>query len=579
MLLKRLCEYAETLDLPPVMYQRTPVRWLIDLDKEGKFLGLVATSDGGKRDRGKQILTPHVVRSSGPRAKLLCDNAEYVLGVPKQIEDPEKQMKRDEDAVKKHVDFNRVVRACAKATGEPTVEVVLSFLEDEKQVGLVESDEMAEADNLTFRVAGSFPVDLPSVQSFWADFTGAETESGENSIEPQKCIVCGQLCRPLSRHPVLIKRIPGGQASGMALISANSNAFESYGLKASLIAPTCRGCAETYAKAANTLLERESTHVNIGPLAYVFWAKESYNFSFANLISKAEPGEVKVLMTSALTGKQATTRLEASPFYAAALGASGGRVAVRDWLETTVVNAKKNLARYFTLQRIIKRDGSESEPIGLYALSAATVRDPSKDLAPNVPKALLHMALKGGPLPKWLLFQTVKRNRVEQKITRPRAALIKMVLCSQEQTGSEERMEMLDSENRSPAYLCGRLLAVLESIQERAVPGLKATIVDRFFGTASSAPASVFGRLLRGAQPHLGKLRKERKGTYSALSNRLEEVLSGLEGFPKTLALEDQAIFSLGYYHQRAADRAAAIAFMEQKAQEATPDKVTKEEK
>ena len=139
-------------------------------------------------------------------------------------------------------------------------------------------------------------------------------------------------------------------------------------------------------------------------------------------------------------------------------------------------------------------------------------------------------------------------------------------------------MEDLDTENKSPAYLCGRLLAVLESIQEKAVPGLKATIVDRFFGTASSAPALVFGRLLRGAQPHLGKLRKESMGTYFALSKRLEEVLSGLQGFPKTLSLEQQAVFSLGYYHQHAADRAAVIARKESKDQKQN-QKLTEEEK
>ena len=49
--------------------------------------------------------------------------------------------------------------------------------------------------------------------------------------------------------------------------------------------------------------------------------------------------------------------------------------------------------------------------------------------------------------------------------------------------------------------------AVLEQVQERAIPSANATIVDRFFGTASSAPASVFGRLLRGAKKILAEMR------------------------------------------------------------------------
>ncbi len=117
-------------------------------------------------------------------------------------------------------------------------------------------------------------------------------------------------------------------------------------------------------------------------------------------------------------------------------------------------------------------------------------------------------------------------------------------------------MIQLDPENMNPAYRCGRLLAVLEETQRQAIG--KATIVERFFGTASSAPASVFGRLLRGAQPHLSKLERDRPGAYRALQNRLEEVQGGLSGFPRTLMLEDQAIFALGYYHQRAYDRGQA---------------------
>lgn len=110
----------------------------------------------------------------------------------------------------------------------------------------------------------------------------------------------------------------------------------------------------------------------------------------------------------------------------------------------------------------------------------------------------------------------------------------------------------LDPAQTDPAYLCGRLLAILDRIQQLAISP-NATIVDRFFGTASSAPATVYGRLVRGAQPHLAKLRKEKRGVYVNLERRLEEVMSGLPTFPRTLSLEEQGLFVLGYYHERAA--------------------------
>jgi CRISPR-associated protein Csd1 len=365
------------------------------------------------------------------------------------------------------------------------------------------------------------------------------------------------------------------------LISANSAAFESYGLKASLIAPTCRDCADVYVKAANLLIQGESTSISIGPCAYVFWTKEHCEFSPASLLSRPQPDEVKALIKSVFSGKEETTTLDTTAFYAAALTANRSRVVIRDWLKTTVEKAQETLVRWFQLQSIIGEWGeTDSAPFPIRGywrtkpkmwvegLAECVVpkgkegRD-IQQVDSNVPELLLHMALKGGPLPKWLLFQVVKRNRAEQGISRARAAIIKMVLLSEQLTLPEEDiMVQLDPENRYPAYLCGRLLAVLEVIQQAAIPGTNATITDRFFGTASSAPASVFGRLIRGSQAHLGKLRKEKRGTYEVLQRKLEEILAGLpvnQAFPKTLTLEQQGLFSLGYYHQRAADRAAAI--------------------
>jgi CRISPR-associated protein Csd1 len=419
------------------------------------------------------------------------------------------------------------------------------------------------ADNLTFRVEDTIVVDLPVVRSFWArTATDEEADASNQPTTLMQCLICGEIRPPVKRLPFKIKRIPGGQTSGMALISANVPAFESYGLAASIIAPTCQECGERFSKAANDLIEDERTHLTIGPLVYLFWTREEQSFSIASLLSTPELEAVQALLSAAFSGKREAANIDERPFFATAFSASGGRVAVRDWLDSTIGEVKQHVARYFALQNIVDRDGSEGRPLSLYALAAATVRDVSKELPANVPRALLQMALKGGPLPNWLLFHAVKRNRAEQGITRPRAALIKMVLLSWQDHGTaEDTMEHLDPSNHDPAYLCGRLFALLEAVQRAAIPGTNTTITDRFFGTASSAPASVFGRLLRGAQAHLNKLRKETCGTYEALQRRLEDVQIGLTAYPKTLSLEEQGLFSLGYYHQRASDRAAAIAY------------------
>lgn len=171
----------------------------------------------------------------------------------------------------------------------------------------------------------------------------------------------------------------------------------------------------------------------------------------------------------------------------------------------------------------------------------------------NVPKALLHMSLQGGKLPNWILYQAIRRNKAERSVTRPRLVLIKLALLSNWGIKKEEYLVKLDKGNTNPAYLCGRLLAELEAIQREAIKP-KATIVDRFYGSASTAPASVFGNLMRGAQSHLAKLRKEKPGLAVIFQKRLEEIQSGLSAFPRVLTMEEQGLFALGYYHQRAYD-------------------------
>ncbi|HHY92562.1 MAG TPA: type I-C CRISPR-associated protein Cas8c/Csd1 [Firmicutes bacterium] len=557
MLLQKLKEYAArspAADLPP-MYLSTPIKWLIHLDREGKFLGLVSTSSGKKKnDRGKEFPAPNMVRTSGVKAKLLADRADYVLGFIEEDAKP----KEKERAKECHRAFVALVKECAEATRVAEVEAVASFLDRLDLATLPLPSDISSGDNMTFVVNEVMPINFRQVQEFWA---GRQVSAEELT----QCLVCGRLRPPMKRQPVKIKGIPNGQPSGMALVSANAPAFESYGLEASLVAPICQECAEGYGLAINQLIRGEDTHLTIGPCVYLFWTREGQDFSPVSILASPQPGDVKALLRS-VYGSRGTVPLNPVDFYAIALSSSGGRVAVRDWLVTTVGEVQQNLAHYFRLQRLADRDG---QPVGLFPLTASLV-PASKDINVRIPEAFINLALKGTPLPRWILYEAVRRSAAEQRVTRPRACVIKMALLSQDKAAREDGyMEKLDPTNLTPGYLSGRLLAVLEFIQQAAVPGIKATIVDRYYGTASSAPAAVYGRLLRTTQSHLGKLRKEKPGAYKLLQRLLEEVLSGLKVFPSTLSLQDQGLFALGYYHQRAAGWSAGAAVTDKDQSEA----------
>lgn len=554
MLLQRLADYAtERLDLPPPMYQRQPIRYIIELDRTGRLLGRpIDTADPSSREtrNGTPLLAPHVKRTT-IKPKLLADRADYVLGVVP----PDAKPELIERVRQQHEEFVGLVRACAEATGLPEVRAVLTFLEGDEAASLATPSELDPRAHVTFRVGGVLPIDLSEVRAFWAARHGGEDDSDDSERLP--CLICGQVRPVLRRHPIKIKGIRCGQTSGTDLISADKRAFESYGLANSLIAPTCQSCAERYANALNDLLAGEQTHVRVGCAEYVFWSRRPTGFSLAPLLTNPNPNEVRELIRAAQTGRPGATDLDQNAFYVLALDASGSRTVVRQWIDTTVAEAQRRLARYFQLQELVNWDGSPGEPLPIWRLAAATVRDPRRENPPAaVTDALLHLALgeRHDPM-EGLLYQAVRRCRAEQEVSRDRAVLIKMALLAME--GEVNGMVQLNPDHHDEAYHCGRLLAVLDAIQVRALGNPNATIIDKFYGTASSAPATVFGTLLHGAQAHLGKLRKEQPGMHEIFQRQLEEIMGRIPGFPLTLPLQRQALFALGYYHQRAANRQA----------------------
>lgn len=109
----------------------------------------------------------------------------------------------------------------------------------------------------------------------------------------------------------------------------------------------------------------------------------------------------------------------------------------------------------------------------------------------------------------------------------------------------------LNLNHPSSAYHAGRLMAVLASIQNSALGNVGAGVVQRYYAAASTTPALVLGRLVRGAQYHLDKLDK---GLAIWYEQQLAQIMTQLgDDLPTTLTLQGQTLFALGYYQQQAA--------------------------
>lgn len=648
MLLQRLVEYGRRLDaedgderLPP-MYQRVPIRYVIQLDREGRLKGIphvMVDTRTDKAKRGVLQVAPTRVRTLGVAPKLLVDNAEYVLGISRNADNPgksdkpdkpEKQDSKDKlDRVRRqHASFVELIGWCETVTGEPTITAVRRFLATLDVTQFALPADFDPTCNITFDVEGVNPAQIASVQAFWArEASTTSASDGDNSNLP--CLVCGQVGPVVDILPVRIQGIPGGQSSGMALVSANAVAFESYGLHSTHTSPICEACGILACNALNRLLRQGGTHLSSNGLAFVFWTGGPADLSWATLLANPEPEDLRRFLETARRGapgqaalaergeratraefaaqeeiakQDAHDELDSIPFYAATLSASNSRVVVRDWIETTLGDAQRALRRYFRLQRLVDGVG-EDRFFPFWQLQRATVKAESRQEqpAPQVGQALMSVALRGGPVPEWLLYQAVRFARLEQGVSTAQAALIKMVLLTQgaqgtqetqetqvtQQSGTTEQAEMrgpmpmgnmdathasnathetdnltaLDPQHPAAAYHCGRLLAELEAIQRATFNNTpSATIVTRYYNTASSAPDLVFPRLLRGAQQHLLTLRSQKPGLWYLFDERLRSITSHLEQFPQALTLREQGLFALGYYHQRAADGRETIA-------------------
>ncbi len=574
MLLQRLVEYSRNLPHTPTLYSEAPIRYHIALDQNGRLLRMIDTADAKnpQTKNGQRRLAPRVKRTSGVKPLLLSDTAEYTLGVLGEGAKPAR-------VGECHRSYLEQVERCASATHEPEVEAVQRFLSSDPLAQLSLPADFNAGANVTFRVGERYVVDIPAVQTFWADENSLDSDA-ESPAARMQCIVCGEQRQVLTSLQTSVKGVPGGQPSGTAIISANKEAFESYGLERSLVAPTCSACGESFTRAINSLLAERSHHINLGGAALIFWTREQHAFSLRDWLDDPQPDQVRALVEAARAGKD-MPKVDETAFYAAVLSGSGGRAVVRDWIDTTVAETKRRLAGWFAGQSMVGAYGDPPRPLGIYTLAASTVRDANKDLAPITPRALWRSALTRTPLPLSLLSAAVQRSRAERKITFQRATLIKLVLCTREQDHAtrrrmEDTMTQLDLSNDSPAYLCGRLLAVLERAQRLAVGKVGSNVVDRFYGTASSAPATVFGTLMDGVQAHLSKLRDPQPGAHGAIQKQIQDILAGLPAFPRVLTLEQQGLFALGYYHQRAFDSAQMKEAAERRRADAAANEVEK---
>lgn len=382
------------------------------------------------------------------------------------------------------------------------------------------------------------------------------------------CLIDGKTA-PIARlHPV-IKGLPGDeQKAGGNIVSFNKKSFASFGKEQGANAPISERAAFTYTTVLNYLLRRENRHcLTIGDASTVFWAEapddssaeaeEAFFFDMMTVTDGEENQKVFDILQQIAKDrplKEIAPNLHADTrFYILGLAPNASRISIRFWLNTTFGQLAQNLSDHW--QDLAIDPCPWQTPPSIWRLLIQTAPlGKTENISPVLAGEMTRAVINGTLYPMSLLSQLLARIRTDGDANGLRIAMIKAILARKFRKGLiKEGVPMsLDKESTNRAYLLGRMFAVLERIQYQALGDINASIADRYYGSASAVPFSVFPRLLVGARHHLSRLRKDKPGLAVNLDKDLGEIIAALpEHYPRHFSIDEQGRFSIGYYQQK----------------------------
>lgn len=554
-------------EIAPFGFSPQKISFRVVLRPDGS---LFAIEDARKPDdRGRLqtdvLLVPGEAKPPGAGINpcFLWDNQTYLLG--RQPDD-----KRDDFGLKRFEAFRAKHLTLEREINDPSFRAVCRFLEhwDPSQIANHPLLEEVGTGFGVFMIHGEKrPVhENRPIQEWWR--TTQKTESADESIVTSQCLITGEVA-PIARLHPKIKNISGAQPAGANLVSFEAQSYRSYGKLQSFNAPVSEDAAFRYGTALNSLVDGPQAHkhcLRIGNTTVAFWTDKPsiVEDCLADLFGagSAAPDEsqdisrreqLQRLLEAIRTGGRFQ---EDSPgdtaFYILGLAPNAARLAIRFFHRSTTAVLLERLHRHHHDFNLVRPPHNPKSPFAnpefpaIRQILRETARE-ADDIPPILSGALTRSIVEGLPYPEGLFAAVVRRIHADRNINYLRAATIKAVLVRNFQ---QPIATMLDPTNHHPAYLLGRLFAVLEKTQEDALGDLNSGLRDKFYASASATPAAVFPRIIRTFQHHLGKL-----SSYARVNRErlVQEILSSIEssGFPSQFPLKSQGIFAIGYYHQR----------------------------
>ncbi|WP_029060025.1 type I-C CRISPR-associated protein Cas8c/Csd1 [Stappia stellulata] len=561
--------YDRLPDAPAIGFSSEKIGFCISLNDDGSVAHVVDLRDtSGKKPQPRPMLVPQAVkRTAGISPNTFWDKTSYVLGVT--VGDG-KRTGAEHAAFVEHHD------ALVADTDDPGLLALLRFLRhwtpDHFQ-GPLWPEEMKDQ-NVVFalereRLHNNFLHDRQAAKALLTA-TQADGEAGK-----QICLVSGTTAPVARLHPS-IKGVWGAQSSGAALVSFNLDAFTSYGHDQGDNAPVSDEAAFKYTTVLNRFLERDSGHrIQIGDASTVFWAEaadpslaeeaEAVFACFFDADGKTDASRAEEADAARKVGLQLERIRKGEPlseiepklaegvrFFVLGLAPNAARLSVRFFFEGTFGELTDHYKKFVEEMRIEPPPRDGYPPLWRY-LRETAVLGKRENVQPNLAGAWMRSILSGAPYPRTLIAAVLTRIRADGDVNALRAGILKATLI---RNVKREVPVSLDPDFKDRGYLLGRLFAAYEQAQSAALGNkVNATIKDKFYGSASAQPRKVFALLESGSANHLSKVGKQSPGRRVNLEKLIASIMDkmtpGADPFPAALAAEEQALFGLGYYHQR----------------------------
>ena len=597
MLIRSLCDYYDIQsargEAASDIMSEQPVHWMVMLTPDGRVADIIdkriEESVPQKNGKVKIVKKPIVVslpkrtQKTGIDANIIEHRPLYIFGLNYDAKiglTPDdktgKARKSHEAFVKKNLEFfDGIDSEIARA--------YVNFIKNWVPENETENEQLKklgkeyQGSYYIFALDGSPECKLHKDKAVLAKYeeimAKAAAEAAESDDGIMMCPIEGERLRAARIHDK-IKGIKGGNSVGAVLVNFNSSAFESYGKSQSMNSGISEKAMKKYTSSLNKLLADPMHHIYSDDMTVVFFAMKHDDKAECDLFSDylnssnavtedSTKADVKAVSEN-IYHKGQTGKAQALDddvdngvdFFVAGFTPNGSRICqkfmVRNKFGKIIDNVKQH-------QQDMAICGSNGE-IPLWRINKELVSPNSANaISPALQSDIFQAILNGTNYPYTLLETVVRRvctdsdtdsnNKI--KINEVRAGLIKAFINRKARlNGDKEEITMsLDKENKNPAYLCGRLFAVLEKIQLEATDvKLNRTIKDAYFSSASSRPALIMPRLIDLSNYHLRKLKEGRAIDFSKLINEIMGKIK--DSLPTNLSIMEKGKFQLGYFQQ-----------------------------